>query len=148
MAAKQGRLLDVLKQFKDGVQEVVQSTQSQVRELVVKTTNDVTKLAVNNPQIKKVVQKLEAEQKKYETVFMDLQDKVLDTYKERVEKAVSDIRGKIEGYRKQAEKLYKDAVSGKRASSKAGTSSKGKSRTRSKRANVAKSGSVSSNVPM
>ncbi len=147
--ARREKLLDVLREFRDGAQEVVKSTQDQVRKLVIKTTNDVAKLASSNPQIKKVVQKLEAEQRKYEKVFMDLQDKLLDTYKDKVEKAVSDIRGKIEGYRKQAEKLYKDAVSGKQApAKKAGTSTKTRARTRSKRASSAKSSSISSDATL
>ena len=120
MAAKQTRLLDVLKQFKDEAQKLAKATQSQVQDLVVKTTNDVAKLAVNNPQIKNIVNRLESEQKKYEKVFKDLQDKALKLYKDRAESTVSDIKGRIEGYRKQAEKIYKDATRKKQAATKSG----------------------------
>ncbi len=118
MAAKQTRLLDVMKQFKDEAQDLVKKTQSQVQDLVVKTTNDIAKLAVNNPKIKNVVKKLESEQKRYERVFEDLQDRALKLYKDRAESTVSDIKSKIESYRKQAERLYKDATVKKQTAAK------------------------------
>ncbi len=132
MAAKQTRLLDVLKQFKDEAQKLAKRTQSQVQELVVKTTNDIAKLAVNNPQIKNIVNRLESEQKKYEKVFMDLQDKALKLYKDRAESTVSDIKGKIEGYRKQAEKIYKDATKKKQAATKSNAVKKIKVKSKTK----------------
>ena len=132
MAAKQTRLLDVLKQFKDEAQKLAKKTQTQVQELVVKTTNDVAKLAVNNPQIKNIVSRLESEQKKYEKVFMDLQDKALKLYKDRAESTVSDIKEKIEGYRKQAEKIYKDATKKKQAATKSNAVKKIKVKSKTK----------------
>ena len=132
MAAKQTRLLDVLKQFKDEAQKLAKNTQSQVQELVVKTTNDIAKLAVNNPQIKNIVNRLESEQKKYEKVFMDLQDKALKLYKDRAESTVSDIKEKIEGYRKQAEKIYKDATKKKQAATKSNAVKKIKVKSKTK----------------
>ena len=132
MAAKQTRLLDVLKQFKDEAQKLAKKTQTQVQELVVKTTNDVAKLAVNNPQIKNIVNRLESEQKKYEKVFMDLQDKALKLYKDRAESTVSDIKEKIEGYRKQAEKIYKDATKKKQAATKSSAVKKIKVKSKAK----------------
>ncbi|MCL5879144.1 MAG: hypothetical protein M1428_05035 [Deltaproteobacteria bacterium] len=132
MAAKQTRLLDVLKQFKDEAQILAKKTQTQVQELVVKTTNDVAKLAVNNPQIKNIVNRLESEQKKYEKVFMDLQDKALKLYKDRAESTVSDIKEKIEGYRKQAEKIYKDATKKKQAATKSNAVKKIKVKSKTK----------------
>ncbi len=132
MATKQTRLLDVLKQFKDEAQKLAKRTQSQVQELVVKTTNDVAKLAVNNPQIKNIVNRLESEQKKYEKVFMDLQDKALKLYKDRAESTVSDIKEKIEGYRKQAEKIYKDATKKKQAATKSNAAKKIKVKSKTK----------------
>ncbi len=135
MSTKQTKLLDVVKQFKDEAQELVKKTQTQVQSLIVKTTNDIAKLAVNNPQIKKVVARVEAEQKKYEKIFTDLQDKALDLYKQKAEKTVSEIKNKIEGYKKQAEKLYKETTS-KKAPSKKSTSSKAKSKSKTKKVNI------------
>ena len=111
MATKQPKLLDVVKKFKDDAQELAKSTHGQVKELIVNTSNEIAKLAVNAPQIKKLVSKAEAEQAKYEKIFKDLQEKALDLYRDKAEKHVSDIKKKIDGYKKQAEKIYKDTVS-------------------------------------
>jgi putative sterol carrier protein len=132
MAAKQVKLLDVVRQFKDEAQELVKKTQSQVQELVVKTTNDIGKLAVNNPQIKNVVKRLEAEQKRYEKVFMDLQNRALKLYKDKAEMTVSDIKNKIEGYKKQAEKIYKEATKKKLTATKPSASRKIKVKSKTK----------------
>lgn len=132
MAAKQANLLKVVKQFKDDAQDIVKKTQGQFQDLVVKTQKDIVKLAANNPQIKKLVARAEAEQKRYEKVLKDVQNKALKLYKDRAQNIISDIKGRIDGYRKQAEKLYKDARTKKLSSVKSKASAKTR-KTRKKR---------------
>ncbi len=134
MAAKQPRLLDIMKQFKDEAQKLAKKTQSQVQDLVVRTTNDIAKLAVKNPQIKNIVKRLETEQKKYEKIFMDLQDKALKLYKDKAESTVSDIKNKIEGYKKQAEKIYKEAANKKQGAAKSNKSKRVRIKSKTKMA--------------
>jgi hypothetical protein len=134
MATKQPRLLDVMRQFKDEAQKLAKKTQSQVQDLVVRTTNDIAKLAAKNPQIKNIVKRLETEQKKYEKIFMDLQGKALKLYKDKAESTVSDIKNKIEGYKKQAEKIYKEAANKKQGVVKSNKSKRVKIKSKTKRA--------------
>ncbi len=132
MAAKQANLLNVVRQFRDEAQVIVKKTQSQLQDLVVKTQKDIVKLAINNPGIKKIVKKVEAEEKRYEKVFADVQDRALKLYKNKAENIVSDIKDRVEGYRKQAQKLYKEATSKKPSAVKSLASSNVKAKRRSK----------------
>ncbi len=134
MESKQPRLLDIMKQFKDEARELAKKTQSQVQDIVVRTTNDIAKLAVKNPQIKNVVKRLETEQKKYEKIFMDLQDKALRLYKDKAESTVLDIKNKIDEYKKQAEKIYKETSNKKQRSAKSNTAKRVKIKSKAKRA--------------
>ncbi len=132
MAKAQTNLVDLVRKFEQQAMDLVNKTQSQAQDLIKNAQKDLMKKANKNPQIKNLIKRVEQEQKKYEELFMDVQNRALNIYKDRAPKIIADVKKKIEGYRKQAEKLYKEATSSAPVKSK--TVSKPKAKKSVKRA--------------